>query len=103
MNRRLVVTSGLVLLLPLLGHAQASGNPEAGKDKAAKVCAQCHGPEGMGNATFPRLAGQYSDYLAKVLKDYKTGRRENALMKGFAVSLSDQDIEDLAAYYGDLR
>jgi cytochrome c553 len=100
---RLVVTSGLAFLLVLPGHAQASGNAEAGKDKAAKVCAQCHGPEGMGSATFPRLAGQYPDYLEKVLKDYKTGRRENALMKGFAAGLSDQDIEDIAAYYGDLR
>jgi cytochrome c553 len=108
MNKRFII-AGLSISLMLLSGAQASGNPEAGRAKAADHCAQCHGPQGLGNATFPRLAGQYSDYLVKVLKDYKTGKRENAMMNGVmnpvdptAKKLLEQDIEDIAAYYGSL-
>lgn len=75
------------------------GNPAAGAEKA-KACVSCHG-EG-GNSTqvqFPRLAGQYADYIVKVLEDYQTGARQNPVMAGFAGALSDQDRRDLAAYF----
>jgi len=97
MNRVLV----LLAVLALAGTAQAAGNAEAGKAKAAQVCAACHGPEG-NKPTAPEnpiLAGQHQDYLAKALKDYKSGKRNNAIMKGFAASLSNQDIADLAAWF----
>ena len=48
---------------------------------------------------FPRIAGQQPDYLEKVLKDYKSGARKNAIMAPQAANLTDQDIADLAAYY----
>lgn len=81
--------------------AFAKGNAESGKQKAAQVCAACHGPEGNkpSDPTQPILAGQYYDYLVRALTDYKIGRRNNPIMKGFAAQLSTQDIEDLAAWF----
>jgi len=73
---------------------------EAGRKKAQEVCAACHGPEGnSATADFPRLAGQYADYLAKALRDYKSGARKNPIMAGFAGPLAPQEIENLAAFY----
>lgn len=75
------------------------GDAAAGKTKSA-ACVACHGPDGNGNIPlYPRLAGQHEDYLHKVLQDYKSGARQNAIMKGFATPLSAQDIADLAAYF----
>jgi cytochrome c553 len=83
----------------------AKGNVEAGKAKAAQVCAACHGPDGNkpSDPTQPILAGQYYDYLVRALTDYKIGRRNNPIMKGFAGQLSKQDIEDLAAWFSSQK
>ena len=73
----------------------------AGKAKAIEVCAACHGQDGNSTSQdFPKLAGQYPDYLAKAIRDYKSGERKNPIMAGFAKPLSNQDIENLASYYG---
>ena len=91
----------IAMALALAGTVQAAGNAAAGKAKAAQVCAACHGPEG-NKPTAPEnpiLAGQHPDYLVKALKDYKSGKRNNAIMKGFAAALSNRDIEDLAAWF----
>ena len=80
-------------------HAIATGDAAAGKEKAA-TCAACHGAD--GNSTdpqYPRLAGQYADYLRQALADYKSGARSNPLMAGFAAGLSEQDQKDLAAFF----
>jgi len=101
MNRFLAVAAALALA----GTAHAAGNVEAGKSKAAQVCAACHGPEG-NKPTAPEnpiLAGQHQDYLEKALKDYKAGKRSNAIMKGFAATLSSQDMEDLAAWFASQK
>jgi cytochrome c553 len=84
---------------------QARGNEEAGKSKAAQVCAACHGPDGNKPSTpdQPILAGQHYDYLVRALTDYKVGRRNNPIMKGFAAPLSAQDIEDLAAWFSSRK
>jgi cytochrome c553 len=81
--------------------AAAKGNADAGKAKAAQVCAACHGAEGNKPSApdQPVLAGQYADYLVKALSDYKSGKRNNAIMKAFAGQLSPQEIEDLAAWF----
>lgn len=80
-----------------------AGNAEAGKTKA-QVCASCHGADGnSASAQFPRLAGQYEDYLAKTLADYKSGERNNPIMKGFVANLSAADMEDLAAYFAQQK
>ncbi|HUP93375.1 MAG TPA: cytochrome c [Burkholderiales bacterium] len=80
------------------GAAQA-GNPEAGKEKS-RTCAACHGPEGnSATGDFPRLAGQHYDYLVKTMRDYKVGKRKNAIMAPQVANLSQRDMEDLAAYF----
>jgi cytochrome c553 len=72
----------------------------AGKAKAAEVCAACHAADGNSpSPDFPKLAGQHPDYLAQALSDYKSGRRKNAIMAGFAAALSKEDIDNLSAYY----
>ena len=79
--------------------ALAKGDPQRGKEKA-QVCEACHGLTGESvDPSYPNLAGQHESYLQKALADYRAGRRENAIMAGFAGGLSDQDIEDLAAWY----
>jgi cytochrome c553 len=91
----------LFTLVFFAGSALAGGNPEKGKEKAAQVCGACHGPEGNKPSApdQPVLAGQYPDYLVQALGDYKSGRRNNPIMKGFASQLSKQDMEDLAAWF----
>ena len=86
-----------LLLLPV--NAIARGNAAAGQEKSA-TCAACHGKDGHSvDPTYPNLAGQYQSYLIKALSDYRGGRRTNAIMAGFASQLSNQDIEDLAAWF----
>jgi cytochrome c553 len=81
------------------GGAQAA-DLAAGKAKAKEVCAACHGEDGNSpTPDFPKLAGQHGDYLAKALRDYKSGARKNAIMSGFAGALTKQDIDNVAAYY----
>ncbi len=81
--------------------ALAKGNAESGKAKAAQVCAACHGPDGNKptGPDFPILAGQHADYIKKALTDYKSGKRNNPIMKGFAATLSAQEMDDLAAWF----
>ena len=90
-----------VLACALTGNLHAAGDAERGKQKAAQVCAACHGAQGNkpSDPSQPILAGQYYDYLVRALTDYKIGRRNNPIMKGFAGQLSKQDIEDLAAWF----
>jgi cytochrome c553 len=65
-------------------------------------CTMCHGAQGMSTSNAPNLAGQYPEVVIKQLLDYKTGKRSNAVMEQLARNLSDQDINDLAAYYAYL-
>ena len=83
--------------------AYAGGDAVAGAQKA-KPCAACHGADFNTpiSADIPRLAGQYADYTARALADYKSGARKNAVMDGQAKGLSPQDIQDLAAYFQSL-
>ena len=81
------------------GPAAAEGDPEAGKAKSA-VCAACHGADGNSvNPEWPSLAGQHANYSVIQLQAFKEGKRNNALMNAQAAVLSDQDMEDLSAYY----
>lgn len=86
------------------GNAAAkAGNAAAGKQKAA-ACGACHGADGNKTLddSYPRIAGQYPDYLRKSLLEYKSGKRKNTVMQGQVQALSEQDIADLSAYYGSL-
>jgi cytochrome c553 len=78
-----------------------AANLDAGKQKAQEVCQACHGMDGLSSASaeYPKLAGQHRDYLAKALRDYKSGARKNPIMGAMAQPLTAQDIDNMAAYY----
>ena len=100
MTRRAILAAAAAVVLGAGAADAAATDVAAGKAKATEVCAACHGADGNSpSADFPRLGGQYPDYLAKALRDYKSGERKNAIMAGFAQALTKQDIENLAAYY----
>ncbi len=83
--------------------AWAAGSAEAGKAKAA-ACMACHGPDGNSLADmWPKLAGQLPQYLRKQLHDFKAGRRKNEQMSPMAQPLSDQDIDDLSAFFASQK
>jgi len=94
----------LRLLLAGLWLAATAGagaaDLSAGEAKVKEVCQACHGLDGnTPTPDYPKLGGQRPDYLAKALRDYKSGARKNAIMAAFAGALSTQDIDNLAAYY----
>jgi cytochrome c553 len=71
----------------------------AGAAKYAAVCAACHGADGNAAAPEnPKLAGQHPEYLLKQLQEFKAGKRKNAVMQGFASTLSDEDMRNIAAW-----
>ncbi|HYP66725.1 MAG TPA: cytochrome c [Thiobacillaceae bacterium] len=83
--------------------AFSAGDPVAGREKNA-MCEGCHGIPGWRTAyptpySVPKLGGQHADYIVAALKEYKSGDRSFPTMRAIAASLSDQDMEDLAAYY----
>jgi cytochrome c553 len=75
-----------------------------GSALAQAQCSSCHGKDFMTpvDPTYPKLAGQYRDYLEKALRDYQTGARKNAIMGGLAKPLSRDDVRDLAEYLSAL-
>ena len=100
MNKVMVAAMAGVLM-GLSGAAMAS-DPAAGKAKSA-TCAGCHGPAGISpNPLWPSLAGQHAAYMVKQMKAFRDGTRNDPMMSPMAKPLSDQDIEDLAAYYASL-
>lgn len=79
--------------------APVLGDAKAGEGKAA-VCAACHG--GDGNPTdkqYPKLAGQNEAYIARQLEAFKSQKRQNPIMVGFATPLSTQDMHDIGAFF----
>lgn len=90
----------------VLGVPSWAADVDAGRAKFA-LCAPCHGGDGRSGALpeYPRIAGQNAKYLVNALKAYKSGRRTGtyaALMAATAITLSDEDIENLAAYLAGL-
>jgi cytochrome c553 len=94
----------LSLLLSLTAPvAQAAGNAKAGQAIAGQ-CAACHGVKGLATLpNAPNLAGQPLQYLDEQLKLYRSGKRQNETMILMAKPLSDQQIEDLAAWYNSIQ
>ncbi len=94
----LSIMAGLAVCLQSV-VATGEGNPEAGKAKSA-ACAACHMPDGNSvNPEWPKIAGQLPNYLASQLRAFKSGERVNEIMDPFLAPLSEQDIEDVAAYF----
>jgi cytochrome c553 len=98
---RTLLSAGTIFLLAIAA-AQAAGDAAAGKAKSA-VCVACHGPAGQGVAPNPALAGKSEDQLLQALEDFKSGKRDNAVMKAMTAPLTDQDMANLAAYYASLK
>ena len=104
MKKLMVSFAALASLMSIAAFnvAQAAGDAAAGKEKAA-ACAACHGANGISTQDiFPNLKGQKAAYIVIALKAYKSGTRDNAIMKGMAAGLSDADIENLAAHFSGL-
>jgi len=90
----------LAAVAALAAGSASAADIEAGKKKAQEVCAACHNMDGISTiADYPKLAGQYPDYMAKALRDYKSGARKNPIMAGMAAGLTQKDIDDVTAYY----
>ena len=95
-----VMRISVLLAAFALATAAHGANLAAGQAKAKEICQACHGLDGNSTVPdYPKLGGQYPDYLAKALRDYKSGARKNPIMAGFAGALTAQDIDNLAAYY----
>ncbi len=96
--KKIIIT--LISLTLLTVVTPQAADIKAGTAKAKKVCAACHGIDGnSSNPTFPKIAGQHKAYLIKSLKAYREGNRSDPVMSPMAASLSDTDIENLAAYF----
>jgi len=94
----------LVMVAATLGAGTAdAADPRAGEVKS-KPCTTCHGKDGIGTMPMiPNLAGQKSIYLIQQLRGFRDGKRSSEVMSIVVRSLSDLDIEDLAAFYESLN
>ncbi len=94
----------MLALVAAFAQGALAADGAAGAKIAEAQCAACHGKDGKTptDPSYPKLAGQYSDYLLKALNDYHTGARKNAIMGAIAKPLSKKDMQNLAAYYASL-
>jgi cytochrome c553 len=99
MTVKLVATLSMVAVLGWSGTALAAGSKEAGQTKAA-TCSACHGMDGNSvNPEWPSLAGQHASYVIRQVKSFRASQRQNVLMAPMAYILTDQEIDDLAAWF----
>ncbi len=94
----------IILALAVAAQSAVAADEKKGEQLAQQQCAACHGKDFATpvDPTYPRLAGQYVDYLEKALRDYQTGGRKNPIMGGIAKPLSRDDIRNVAAYLSSL-
>ncbi|HTZ68226.1 MAG TPA: cytochrome c [Roseiarcus sp.] len=100
------VAFGLCFACSFAGQnpADAQGDAKAGRAKAGSVCVVCHGVDGLAKIPeAPNLAGQNENYLIAQLQAFKSGDRKNEMMSVVSQTLSDADIENLAAYYSAIE
>lgn len=94
----LAVAATVMMATPAIAADAAAGKNKSG------VCAACHGPTGISAIPmYPNLAGQKEAYLAKQLKDFKSGARKDPVMAPMAMGLSDEDIADISAFYASMK
>ena len=97
-SRPFLTIAVAVLSLGMTGSVLA-GDVARGQEKSLS-CQACHGADGNSPIPmFPVIAGQHQDYLLHSMLSYKSGERTNPIMKAIVDPLSEQDMEDLAAYY----
>lgn len=105
--KKLIVTTMKVAMAATLitagGQALAAGDAAAGKAKAV-TCAGCHGANGISsNDLWPNLAGQKAGYLSKQIKAFRDGVRNDPMMTSMVKTLSDEDADNLAAFYAEMK
>jgi cytochrome c553 len=103
MKRLLPLIVVALSLLAIAVNSYARGDIAAGKEQAAAACAGCHGANGEGKGSYPALAGMSEEDVEHALKDYKSGKRSNGVMKLYASKLSENQMENLGAYYASLK
>lgn len=95
----------LTALMALSVHAATPAPPAKpdlakGQATSTQICGACHTADGSrGSPANPIIAGQHPEYLVKQLQEFKSGKRNNPVMKGFASTLSDDDMRNVAAFY----
>lgn len=103
MKSPLLLLLALAFTAPVLAadpRPADKGDAAKGETIASQVCVACHTFDGTrGLSANPILQGQHPEYLLKQLQDFKSGARDSAIMKGFAATLSEQDMRDVAAFY----
>jgi len=78
----------------------SQGKPAGAPPQAATLCVSCHGQDGVSIApAYPSLAGQHEDYISRAIDEYRKGGRKNPIMKGFAATLKDEDIDVISKYF----
>lgn len=83
-----------------------AGNADAGKSRYAQNCGNCHGPGGMGLASYPKISGKEVAYLVDRLQTYRSGQKigpNSSLMIMMAMPLTDEEIANLAAYLSSVQ
>lgn len=106
---RVLLSASLVgIFLPVHAQDHAPAAPKVDPAKGAAifngVCVTCHGAEGNSAITVnPKLAQQHPEYIAKQLAEFKSGKRANPVMLGFASALSEDDMRNIGAYLGSTK
>lgn len=90
------------VLIACAGHVAAAGDPVAGERKSGS-CHACHGKDGISiNDLWPNLAAQREGYLRKQIEAFRDGARKDPIMQPLVKTLSDEDIDDIVAFYSRL-
>ena len=95
-------SAACVMASAVAAEARAAAKPDVAKghELSAQVCIACHTSDGSrGSPANPIIQGQHPEYVVKQLADFKSGRRANAIMLGFASTLSESDMKNVAAFY----
>lgn len=102
--RGLIASTVMLVGITAANLAAAAGDVQAGQTKASTVCLACHGLDGNSvNPEWPSIAGQHEAYIVKQVKAFRAGERTNVLMSPIALTLTDKEIEDTAAYYASQK
>lgn len=87
-----------------MSSAAQAGDAAAGRQKAQQVCAVCHGANGLAVAPeTPNLAGEPEGYIARQLRAFRSGKRQHEVMAVIAKGLSDEEIDNLAAWFNSIK
>jgi len=102
-SRRFLSALGIAIAMVLCAPAHGAGDPARGKE-VSYTCLGCHGIPDYKNVyptySVPKLMGQHPEYIVAALKEYAAGQRSHGTMHEQAASLSDQDMQDIASYFG---